>query len=388
MRLRLIPLLLLATACSTPDAPPEPVRIAAWNIEDLRTSDVADADHPRINQAIDEIRVLAPDVLLLSELTYDPGAGNAERMADRISQATGVRYVGIGFESNTGEASGFDLDRSGDVVSDVPPMQVGVEGNPPRQTADERAYGGDAWGFGVYPGQYAFALFVREGLAVDTDAIRTFRTFRWADMPGALLPTDPESGEPWYDPAVPFRLSSKNHVDVPLTLPSGEVIHLLLSHPTPPAFDGPEARNKKRNHDEIRFWREYVDGAGWIYDDAGTTGGLAPGARFVIMGDLNADPDEGNAWENPISDLLYASTRIQSNVRPIADEVGQSRYPDLDPDDTAGWGLGVDYVLPSTGLRIVDSGQVRPDTAGVQVSDHFMVWIDVVAEAVSDSTAR
>lgn len=386
--MRLIPLLLLVAACSTPDAPPEPVRIAAWNVEDLRTSDVRDADHPRINRAIAEIRALAPDVLLLSELTYDVTAANAERMADRISQATGVRYVGIGFESNTGEPSGFDLDRSGSIVSDVPPMQVGVDGNPPRQTPDERAYGGDAWGFGVYPGQYAFALFVREGLTVDTDAIRTFRTFRWADMPGALLPTDPESGEPWYDPTVPFRLSSKTHADVPLTLPTGEVVHLLLSHPTPPAFDGAEARNKKRNHDEIRFWREYVDGADWIYDDAGTRGGLAPDARFVIMGDLNADPDEGSAWENPIGDLLFASPRIQSGVRPVADEVGQSRFPDLDPDDTAGWGLGVDYVLPSTGLRVIDSGQVRPDTAGVQVSDHFMVWIDVVAEAIGDSTAR
>ncbi len=388
MRMRLIPLLLFVMACSTPEAPLEPIRIAAWNVEDLRTSDVGDADHPRINRAIAEIGALAPDVLLLSELTYDGTAANAERMADRISQATGVRYVGIGFESNTGEASGFDLDRSGEVVSDVPPMQVGVDGNPPRQTPDERAYGGDAWGFGVYPGQYAFALFVREGLTVDTDAIRTFRTFRWADMPGALLPTDPESGEPWYDPAVPFRLSSKTHADVPLTLPTGEVVHLLLSHPTPPAFDGAEARNKKRNHDEIRFWREYVDGADWIYDDSGTRGGLAPDARFGIMGDLNADPDEGSAWENPIGDLLFASPRIQSGVRPVADEVGQSRFPDLDPDDTAGWGLGVDYVLPSTGLRVIDSGQVRPDTAGVQVSDHFMVWIDVVAEAIGDSTAR
>ncbi len=389
--MRLIPLLLLlllAAACSTPDAPPDPVRIAAWNVEDLRTSDVADLNHPRINRAIEEIQILAPDVLLLSELTYDSDAGNAQAMAARISQATGVRYVGIGFESNTGVASGYDLDRSGDVVTSVPPMQDGVDGNPPRQTADERAYGGDAWGFGVYPGQYAFALFVREGLSVDTQAIRTFRTFRWADMPGALLPTDPDSGEPWYDSAIPFRLSSKTHADVPLALPSGETVHLLLSHPTPPAFDGAEARNKKRNHDEIRFWRAYVDGADWIYDDDGATGGLEAGARFVVMGDLNADPDEGSAWENPIANLLYASPRIQRGVRPIADSLGQLRYPDLDPDDTAGWGLGVDYVLPSTGLRVVRSGQVRPDTAGVQVSDHFLVWIDVLAEDVQSDAER
>ena len=30
------------------------------------------------------------------------------------------------------------------------------------------------------------------------------------------------------------------------------------SHPTPPAFDGPEDRNGRRNHDEIRFWSDYL----------------------------------------------------------------------------------------------------------------------------------
>jgi endonuclease/exonuclease/phosphatase family metal-dependent hydrolase len=389
--MRLLPLLLLLTACTAPDADPDArtVRLAAWNVEDLRTSDVLDPDHPRINRAVDEIAELAPDVLLLSELTYDAEADNASRIAERLSQATGVRYVGYGFESNTGEASGYDLDRSGTVASTAPPLQTATEdGSAPRQTADERAYGGDAWGFGVYPGQYAFALLVREDLAVDTAAIQTFRTFRWADMPDALLPTDPETGEPWYAPDVPFRLSSKTHADVPLVLPSGETVHLLLSHPTPPAFDGPEARNQKRNHDEIRFWRAYIDGADWIYDDAGTRGGLDPDARFVIMGDLNADPDEGSAWQNPIASQLFSSPRIQADVRPRADSLGQARYPDLDLDDTATWGLGVDYVLPSTGLRVVDSGLVRPDTAGVQVSDHFLVWIDVQAVAIEDSTAR
>jgi endonuclease/exonuclease/phosphatase family metal-dependent hydrolase len=386
---------LLLAACSAPQPPTaEPVRIAAWNIEDLRTSDVLDPDHVRINRAVTTIGELAPDVLLLSELTYDvPGVGaapaggaagqNAARMAERIREATGLRYVGIGFASNTGEVSGYDLDRSGEVVTAPPPVQASADVQAPRQTLDERAYGGDTWGFGVYPGQYAFALFVREGIEVQTERIRTFRTFRWADMPGALLPTVPETGEPWYD-GVPMRLSSKTHADVPVTLPSGETIHLLLSHPTPPAFDGPEARNKRRNHDEIRLWRAYIDGADWIYDDAGQSGGLALGARFVVMGDLNADPDEGNALDDPIGNLLLASPRVQ-DVRPQADAAGRARYPDLDPDDTAMWGQMVDYVLPSTGLRVVDSGQVRPDTAGVEVSDHFAVWIDVVPVAVGET---
>jgi len=48
----------------------------------------------------------------------------------------------------------------------------------------------------------------------------------------------------------------------------------------PPTFDGPEDRNGKRNHDEIRFWTDYVTPGqgGYIYDDAGKVGGLTPGS--------------------------------------------------------------------------------------------------------------
>ena len=54
-----------------------------------------------------------------------------------------------------------------------------------------------------------------------------------------------------------FRLSSKSHWDVPIRI-GRETVHFLVSHPTPPVFDGPEDRNGTRNHDEIRFWADYV----------------------------------------------------------------------------------------------------------------------------------
>ena len=37
-------------------------------------------------------------------------------------------------------------------------------------------------------------------------------------------------------------------------------VHFLVSHPTPPVFDGTEDRNGLRNADEIRFWADYVTG--------------------------------------------------------------------------------------------------------------------------------
>ena len=56
-----------------------------------------------------------------------------------------------------------------------------------------------------------------------------------------------------------LRLSCKIHWDVPVQIGS-ETVHFLVSHPTPPAFDGPEDRNGRRNHDEIRFWADYIPG--------------------------------------------------------------------------------------------------------------------------------
>ena len=60
----------------------------------------------------------------------------------------------------------------------------------------------------------------------------------------------------------------------------------------PSCYSGPEDRNGKRNHDEIRFWADYIGGRvdpSYIYDDAGLHGGIR-GEYFVIVGDMNADP--------------------------------------------------------------------------------------------------
>jgi hypothetical protein len=59
-----------------------------------------------------------------------------------------------------------------------------------------------------------------------------------------------------------LRLCSKSLWDVPVNIPlapgASKRVHMLLHHPTPPAFDGPEGRNLLRNHDEIRMAADYV----------------------------------------------------------------------------------------------------------------------------------
>jgi len=229
---------------------------------------------------------------------------------------------------------------------------------------------------------------------IDTKNIRTFQLLRWKDMPAALMPKLP-SGENWYsdDELEKFRLSSKSHWDVPIKTPQG-VIHLLASHPTPPVFDGKEDRNGMRNHDEIRLWKEHIsqEKSPWLCDDKGRCGGLKADANFVIAGDLNADPNDGDSVPGAIDQLLK-HPRVNTNVIPKSEgaaeqarEYGLPRKGDT-REHTGNFGprggtMRIDYVLPSSNFAIKNSGVFWPlkaseDAKFSAASDHHLVWIDI-----------
>jgi Endonuclease/Exonuclease/phosphatase family len=352
-------------------------------VADLSTPD--DVQAQAVAEVIQRVR---PDVLLINEFDFDAQGLAAElfqhnylSVAHNGASPISYRYRFVA-PSNTGIPSGFDLDNNGSV------------GGP-----------NDAFGFGAYPGQFGMAVFSRYPIL--RDQVRTFQLFLWKDMPGALLPDDPASPAPadWYSPAelAVFRLSSKSHWDLPV-LVGGKVIHTLVSHPTPPVFDGPEDRNGRRNHDEIRLWADYVlpSRSGYLYDDQGRRGGLKPGARFVIMGDQNADPFDGDSVAGAAQQLLE-NPRVNTSGTPTSPggpeqavlqgganltHRGDPAFDTADFVDVPGPGnLRVDYVLPSKNLRILDSGVFWPLSSdplfrlvGVfpfPTSDHRLVWVDV-----------
>lgn len=390
---RLLLLFLSALNALPALAQTDTLRVATFNVEDVRTDALLTGDDPRCKQLAEVIQRIRPNVILLNEIAYDtPGAPdvppgedpgqNARRFVEHylaVPQAPGLQplqFEAFMAPSNTGMPSGFDLDHSGDIVTDF------ENPSPENQTDAGRAYGGDCWGFGAFPGQYAMALLVDSRLTIETDDIRTFQLLPWDYMPGAALPTEPDpeepnSSKPWYtdDQRRYLRLSSKSHWDVPVELPSGRTIHFLCSHPTPPAFDGPEMRNKKRNHDEIRFWADYLANEPYIVDDNNHPGGIARAEPFVILGDLNADPDEGTSYKNPIKLFLLTNDRLAQPPAPTADV----QIKGLDPDDTAHFGLRADYILPSRGTEVLQSGVWRTNPAGATSfpSDHFPVWTDL-----------
>jgi len=374
--------LALASALATP-AVAEEIRVATYNTSLYRDTAGAlaaelAAGSEQARQIAAVIRASDADILLLNEFDYAPG--NIDLFVDSYLPDAGYAYR---FEapSNTGTASGVDLNGDGEIVTDP--------GSFP--------YANDSFGFGLFPGQYAMAVISR--YPIDTDTVRTFQQFLWADMPDARLPMNSD-GSAYYSAAARavFRLSSKSHWDIPITL-QGTTLHLLASHPTSPVFDGPEDRNGLRNADEIRLLADYAQGAGYIYDDAGQTGGLAEGAHFVIVGDLNADPSDGDSSDTAIrqlldldlvnTDLTPAST---GGTRAAAEQGGANDTHRGDPAfDTADFGddpergsgnLRVDYALPSATLGVVDAGVLWPETGdplaeAAGASDHFLVWIDV-----------
>ena len=251
---------------------------------------------------------------------------------------------------------------------------------------------GDTHGFGYFEGHFGMVLLSK--YPINEKEIRTFQHFKWRDMPNALKPTDPSTNQPWFSDEIwsEVRLSSKSHWDVPINVDGknvdGKKIHILASHPTPPVFDGSENRNGKRNHDEIRFWVDYIDGkkADYIYDDKGNKGGLPPNQPFVILGDLNASSVEGDAINSSIEALL-TSDKLQD---PMPTSLGGELHKEKNINakyHTAYWGMRADYVLPSTiDFTIKDSGVFWPQKNDEiyrlikdrpASSDHRLVWVDL-----------
>lgn len=323
------------------------------------------------------IRHCRPDVVLLSELDHDPyGAALASFHDGYLASgdAHGTRPIDyphrFAAAVNTGVPSGFDL--------------IG-EGRPD----DPR----NALGFGAFPGQYGMALLSR--YPVDPAAVRTFRDFPWQRLPGAVLPARADAG-PWFPQALlpTLPLSSKSHWDVPVTV-GAHTVHCLAAHPTPPVFDGPERRNRHRNRDELLFWAHYLDDHPALVDDAGRAGGLPADELAVVLGDLNADPHDGEADRDGINALL-GHPRL-SDARPRSEGAREWHRRQVQPSSgdpalMTGWfgcfGLRLDYVLADRRLRVPASGVFWPPAASRRAawvgtparpnaSDHRLVWLDV-----------
>ncbi len=378
----------LATIALGADGPT--VRVATYNSSLFRTEsgqlarDLTPGDNQQAKRIAEVIQRVRPDIILVNEFDYDPTGEAAELFK--------TKYLAVGQNGcepiefphhftapvNTGRPSGRDLDHNG------------RPGEP-----------GDAIGFGRHEGQYG--MLVLSKYPIDRQHVRTFQNFLWRDMPQAMLPTRPDTNAPFYNDGdlQILRLSSKSFWDVPITVPAADgrqpfTLHLICSHPTPPVFDGREDRNGARNHDEVRLIADYIDAnkGEYLVDDAGSKGGLPADRIFVIAGDLNSDPVDGDSVPGTMDQLLK-HPRVDISITPasaggkLATERKPARTPSDRGDpahDTSNFGdfrnLRIDYVLPSKGLTIANGGIFwptpgEPGGEAITATDHRLVWIDI-----------
>ena len=378
----------LAQGCTDDRAPPTnegPIRFATFNIAmgldeagSMAAALKSGAD-PRLKSLATVLQTVRPDVVLLNEFDYDPSVDAAALLNRNYLAVADDDREAITYDHdyrppvNTGVDSGLDLDGNG------------VVGEP-----------GDAWGFGRFPGQYGMLILSR--FPIEEASIRSFQKLRWAQLPGALRPVNADGSFYYPDPVWnALRLSSKTHLDIPLSL-EGRTIHLLASHPTPPVFDGPEDRNGKRNHDEVAFWADYISdpSADWIVDDDGELGGLAEDSAFIIAGDLNVDPLDSNADPGSIT-RLSDDPRVQADCIPRSEGGAEAAElqaginlshrgdPALDTSDFNDESVGnfrLDYLLPSRDLTVTSCGVFwplsnSPHYRDATFSDHRLVWLDI-----------
>lgn len=340
----------------------ETLRVASWNVgldrkgPGLLLRDILRDEDPQIDAVAQVVAKIRPDILVLQKVDYDLDLITLGALRDRIAK-DGWQFEHLfARRPNSGFATGLDMDGDGRL------------GGP-----------NDAQGFGYFWGQAGMAILSR--YPIDAERAEDFSTLLWRDLPGMIQPVVGGAPFPSASAAAAQRLSYVGHWVVPVILPSGP-LHLMAFHATPPVFDGPEDINGRRNHDEIRFWQLYLDGAF----------GPPPEGRFIVIGDANLDPEDSDGRRGAIRALLD-DPRLQDPrpmrpgpVPPIPEKSGDPRL------HTAHWpapgpgGLRVSYVLPSADLGVAGAGLFAPPEGapGAEVasaaSHHSMVWIDITVD--------
>ena len=330
--------MLLATALC---AQAEAYRIATWNVElsrkgpGLLLRDLIRGEDEQILAVLDIIADARPDVLLLQGVDFD----QTNEALKRLANAAGFEHY-FAFPPNSGRQAGLDVDADGRL------------GEPE-----------DALGFGRFFGEGGMALLSR--FPIQKEAARNYSDLLWKDLPDTMMPT-PGNIWPPQDVYDALPLSSVGHWQVPVSFPEG-ALTLLAFHATPPVFDGPEDRNGLRNHDQIVFWQKLMDGIV----------GTAPDSGFVLLGDANQDPEDGDGRKSAILSLL-ADPRLQDTAPKGAEGTDTVDWEAIDVGK-----LRVDYVLPSSDLQVIGSGVFWPAAESEAAataraaSRHYLVWVDL-----------
>jgi hypothetical protein len=359
------------------------LRIAQFNIRELTTAKLLDAGHRQVNAAVEVITRFDADILSINEIQYDlvnvpvaglPGATqvalgavavdgapakNAARLADRIAAADGeldYKHTAM-FLGNSGFAYTGDTGGHAELATR---------------------------GFGEFPGRFNSALLSR--YPIIKSGVRAIHDYRWRDLPGNRI----AEIEATLGIAIPddFPLFEKALFVVPVDV-DGDVIYFVLAHPVSSGFS---AMNPYRNHDELRAIALFLSG------ELPGVEPLPAGAHFVVVGDLNADPEDGDGdragiatlVDHPLVDAHFpigrggsAGTHPERNT--FLSGCGRETGP-IVTNPASKLQLQLDYLLTSATLGEVQASQVfwphhTTDAPNYMLtcyaSDHRYVWMDL-----------
>lgn len=352
------------------------LRVATYNANLTRDASgelLEELSAPGAEDAIRAARVIQtvrPDVLVLTGIDIDDGNNVAEAFNTNYLAVGGDDHTGITYpyyytsSTNAGVDSGADLNRNGTI------------GDP-----------GDALGYGDFPGDSSMIVYSQYPL--DENKVRDFTSMPWKSMPDNSIPDEVTALERDILP-----LASVSHWDIPIEI-DGETLHVLA---TSTADASESSYGTDRNHDQIRFWEDYIDAdAEYIRDHRGERGPLSDDADFVIAGSLKADPSgKGPADPTAITSLLKSDQIIDpepaqtvtgsklsgSLIRGTTDVQHHTGPTPADNDET----YRADYVLLSSDLDVKDSGVLETESYDAaqgmfgfpdDEAAHHLVWADV-----------
>ncbi len=300
------------------------VRVALWQAglsrlgPGLLLRDAA-RDDPQMMAVRAVLDAADADVLVLLGVDWDARLAGLAAVNDGLARPYPHVFA---LPPNAGVATGLDMD--GD----------GLLGGPR-----------DAQGYGRFAGQGGMAVLSRYPIGNAQD----FSALLWRDLPGAVMPVMDGLPFPSAETQAVQRLSSVGHWAVPVDTPAGR-LHLLLCHPTPPIFDGPEDRNGLRNHDELRFWSLFLDG-----------GYGTPDGAPVLLTEAGIDPARDQHRPQALRALL-ADRRLQDPL------------PGVMTTDWNGVGpVRSSFILPAATLSVRAAGKIPGGVA----SRHALVWVDL-----------
>lgn len=360
---------------------PPKVRIAQFNLREMSTAKLLDGADEQAGAAAQVIAKFAPEIISINELqfdiegipslgspgapsstqpgTFDGGAQNAKRLAERVAALNPA--AAFSFTVLTVGNSGFKW--AGPTL-----------GNPSFVLR----------GWGDWPGRFNSAILTKFPIAYDK--IRVINEFAWDALPDNSI--DKMKTEIGTSVPAGFPLFEKGILVVPVEIAPGQLLHMVMHHPVAPAF---EAINPYRHFDELHGLKLFLDG---------TLPGVEPlpvGARFVVIGDLNADPEDGDSLDGGIEPILghpalnvffpagSGTKGTNGKYNTYLSGCGKDDGTTVD-DPTTKFQMQLDYILPSKTFGAAQVGEIFfPDfqsqkadfLLACQASDHRFLYVDV-----------